>query len=81
MPELWLQKTFPVVQLANTNLLQSQSCSCLKEGKLEDHSEDSMDIFKTKILDGYKERPDPLFMGAKYDNIFIVHDYVHYAEL
>ena len=57
MPELWLRKTFPKVEFANTNILSKRIKICLSREKLEELDTDSCDIYQKNNVDRYTERP------------------------
>ena len=57
MAELWLHKVFPAVLFANTNLPENRYRVCVSKKETKQLPESSTDIFKTNILDRYKDRP------------------------
>ena len=48
MPELWLQKTFPAMVFANTNIPENRFRVCFDEREMKNLLENSTDIFKKK---------------------------------
>ena len=76
MPELWMKKSFPVVEFINTNLPEDRFRMCKSKKELSELPEDSEDIFKSNMLDKYIDRPNSNFKGGKYS---IVND-MCYAE-
>ena len=57
MPELCLRKVFLAVLFANTNLPENRYRVCVSKKETKQLPESSTDIFKTNILDRYKDRP------------------------
>ena len=57
MPELWLRKTFPKVEFANTNVLSKRVKMCLSKEKFEELDSRSCDIYQKNNADRYTERP------------------------
>ena len=57
LPELWLRKTFPKVEFANTNVLSKRVKMCLSKEKLEELDSSSCDIYQKNNADRYTERP------------------------
>ena len=57
MPELCLLKVFLAVLFANTNLPENRYRVCVSKKETKQLPESSKDIFKTNILDRYKDRP------------------------
>ena len=64
MPELWLRKVFPAKLFANTNLPENKYRVCVIEKEIKQLPEPSTDIFKTIMLDRYKE-----FVNLELGNI------------
>ena len=69
LPELWLRKTFPCVLFLNSNLPNERFRMCKSQSEIAELPEDSVDIFKTNMLDRYLDRPNSTFMGGRYRNV------------
>ena len=66
MPELWLRKVFLAVLFANTNLPENSYRVSVREKEIKQLPESSTDIFKTNILDRYKDSPSSKFGAGQY---------------
>ena len=66
IPELWLRKVFPAVLFANKNLTENRYKVCVSEKEIKQTPESSRDIFKTNMLDWYKDRPSSKFGAGQY---------------
>ena len=66
MPELWLRKVFLAVLFANTNLPENSYRVCVREKEIKQLPESSTDIFKTNMLDRYKDSPSSKFGAGQY---------------
>ena len=63
MPELWLRKVFPAVLFANPNLSENRFGVFVGEKEIKQLPESSTDIFKTNMLDWYKDHLVSLELG------------------
>ena len=66
MPELWLRRTKPVVQFANSNLPERRYKFLSSEEEILSMSSENTDIFKRSMIDRYIDRPDLTFKKGKY---------------
>ena len=66
LPELYLRRIFPRVQLVKTNLPEERSKMLQTEEQLSSLPEDSTDFFKKKNIDRYLARPSVSFCDEKY---------------
>lgn len=57
MPELWLRKIFPKTLFVNTDFPQNRLCIPKSQDDLEELEDDSIDIFKSNIIERYGNRP------------------------
>ena len=57
LPELYLRKTFPKVEFANTNKPEERVRMCLPRKELKKQDEESTEIFQQSSLDLYMLRP------------------------
>ena len=57
LPELFLRKTYPKVEFANSNLPEDRVRMCLPKEELMKRDEESTDIFQQSALDSYIIRP------------------------
>ena len=63
MPELWLRQVFPAVLFANPNLSENRFGVFVGEKEIKQLPESSTDIFKTNMLDWYKDHLVSLELG------------------
>ena len=57
LPELFLRKTYPKVEFANSNLPEDRVRMCLSREELAERDEESTDIFQQSAIDSYIIRP------------------------
>ena len=57
MPELWLRKIFPKTVFVNTNLPENRVRMTKTQEELDELDDDSVDIFKSNIIERYIIRP------------------------
>ena len=57
MPELWLRKIFPKTVFVNTNLPENRVRITKTQEELDELDDDSVDIFKSNIIERYIIRP------------------------
>ena len=57
MPELWLRKIFPKTLFVNTDFPQNRLRIPKSQDDLEELEDDSIDIFKSNIIQRYSNRP------------------------
>ena len=66
LPELWLQKVFPGVIYANTNIPEKLFRVLRSQGEIGDLPDDSNNIFKRNMFDRYADRPDESVCNGCY---------------
>ena len=76
LPEIWLRKTHPMVQFANSNLPDKRYRVCRSEEEIATMPSESTNIFKKNMLDRYIDRPNEAFQNGKFTRI----DAMCYAE-
>ena len=64
LPELWLQKIFAKVIFLNSNMPEKQYTIFKKKRQIDEHPEDSTEIFQRTMLDRYLDRPDESFKNG-----------------
>ena len=66
LPGQWLRKTLPGVIFANSNMPEKRFRIFLCKNEISDLPEDSKNLFKRNMVDGYIDRPDMTSFGGKY---------------
>lgn len=66
MPQLWLSKSSPAVIFANSNLPENQHQVFLSQEEVEALPPESINIYKTSMIDRYIDRPNSSFMSGRY---------------